>query len=141
MGATLYDPAIRATILQRLASGESLRAICRDGGMPNESTVRFWVVDDAEFATQYARARSVGIDAMAEETIEIADDRARDPNDRRVAVDARKWFASKMRPDKYGDKIAQEISGPGGGAIEVKNSVAELAARIDGVSDRLKLRG
>jgi hypothetical protein len=29
-------------------------------------------------------------------------------------VDARKWFASKVAPKKYGDRAATELSGPNG---------------------------
>lgn len=98
-------------ILERLASGESLRAICKTEGFPCESTVRFRVVDDAHFAAQYARARATGLDCIAESLNEIADDREDDPNSRRVRIDARKWFLSKLRPDKYGDAIKVEHSG------------------------------
>jgi len=61
-------------------------------------------MDDEAFASQYARARSMGIDALAERGMEVAADKTRDPNDRRVELDAIKWFASKMKPDKYGDR-------------------------------------
>jgi len=104
MGVTIYGPEVREPILSRLASGESLRAICRSDGMPTETLVRQWVMDDEAFASQYARARSMGIDALAERGMEVAADKTRDPNDRRVELDAIKWFASKMKPDKYGDR-------------------------------------
>jgi hypothetical protein len=75
--------------------------------MPTECAVRRRVVDDTEgFATQYARARHIGLDAEAEAIVETAADKTRDPNDRRVEVDARKWLLSKLRPDKYGDRLA-----------------------------------
>ncbi len=38
-----YTAVVAETICQRLASGESLRAICRDESQPGESTVRGWV--------------------------------------------------------------------------------------------------
>ena len=104
-------------ILKRLASGESLRAICRSPGFPAESSVRFRVIDDPEFAAQYARARNSGLDCIAEEINEISEDRADEPNSRRVRIDARKWFLSKLRPDKYGDAVRQEITGSGGQPI------------------------
>ena len=104
---SIYDEAQVVEILRRLAGGESLRTICRDEGMPDESTVRIWALDDVNgFTARYGRARSIGIDAMVEEAMEIADDRSDDPNSRRVRVDARKWFASKMRPEKYSDRLA-----------------------------------
>jgi len=104
---SIYDEAQVAEILRRLSGGESLRAICKDDGMPDESTVRVWALDDVNgFTARYGRARSIGIDAMVEEAMEIADDKADDPNSRRIRVDVRKWFASKMRPEKYSDRLA-----------------------------------
>lgn len=121
--ASIRTPELEQEILSRLANGETLRAICRSEGMPSEAGVRFWVVDDPDFAAQYARARGVGLDCIAEETIEIADDKARDSNDRRVAIDARKWFLSKLRPDKYGDRAAVELTGANGGPVQSTHEI------------------
>lgn len=68
-----YSQAIAHRICERLAAGESLRAICRDKDFPPESTVRGWVLDLPDFAAQYARARDLGCDARADEILEIAD--------------------------------------------------------------------
>ena len=113
------DPAILEQLLDRLSAGESLRSICRTPGFPAESSVRFRVVDDPAFAAQYARARNVGLDAQAEQIVEVAQDDLRDPNARRVEIDARKWLLSKMRPDKYGDRVTQEVTGPAGAPLQL----------------------
>lgn len=71
-----YTAEIADVICTRLAAGESLRAICRDEGMPDEATVRRWAWDERlapGFPPQYARARELGYDAMAEHALEIAD--------------------------------------------------------------------
>jgi hypothetical protein len=100
-----YTPEIAAEILERLAAGESLRAICRDDHMPAAPTVHLWVISDVHgFAEQYTRARGVGYDLMAEGTLEIADNQAEDANSRRVRVDTRKWLLSKMLPKRYGER-------------------------------------
>ena len=57
-----------------------------------------------EFSEQYARAREVQADVLADEVIEIADTEP-DPNRARVMIDARKWLAGKLRPKKYGDHL------------------------------------
>lgn len=91
--------------------------------MPHESTVRSWAVSDYNgFYTQYARARDIGLDAMADEILDIADDGSNDwmaKNDpdnpgyslngehssrSRLRVDTRKWYLSKLAPKRYGDK-------------------------------------
>ena len=114
-------PDVESEILQRLSQGETLRAICRDDHMPDESSVRGWVLDDPAFAPQYARARNLGLDSRADRIAEIASDRERDPNCRRIEIEAEKWALSKMRPDLYGDKLATTLSGPDGGPVQISD--------------------
>jgi hypothetical protein len=98
-------PKVRALILERLADGEALRAICDSLGPdgPKESTVRFWVVDDNDgFAAQYARARDVGYDCRAEQVVDFAN-RSIDAPLGRLAFDAERWYLGKMKT-QYSDK-------------------------------------
>lgn len=127
---TTYTEEIAAEILERLADGESLIAICRDERMPSERTVRRWDTEDIEgFAPKYARARNSWLDHMAEDLIEIADDGSRDYkpvcegdetvyvpdhdhiNRSKLRVDARKWLTAKLAPKRYGDKLDLNHSG------------------------------
>ena len=135
-----FDPETFEDILARVAEGETLRSVSRDPEMPSFSTIHRWINSDAEDASerwnQYARARNIGLDSMAEETLEIADDSDRDFDDEgryngeavqrsRLRCDQRRWHLSKLRPDKYGDisKIQNELSGPSGGPIETLSKV------------------
>lgn len=95
----------RDAILDGLADGKSLRAICRRDGMPSISTVMRWLIEDPAWQEQYARARVAGDDAMAEDIQDIADSRDYDANDKRVMIDARKWLLGKRQPKKYGEKM------------------------------------
>lgn len=131
----MRTPELETKILDRLAEGESLRAICRSEGMPTEGAVRKWVREDPEgFGTQYARAREVGYELLADELLEISDDGANDSykdedgNERtnydviarsRLRVDTRKWLLSKMLPKVYGDKLQL------GGTIDTRISVVD----------------
>lgn len=129
-----FSQAVADTICLRIAEGESLRAICSDDDLPVCSTVFKWLNERKEFAEQYARAREEQADFYAEQIIEIADEEvtmvkrskhsggapeddtednevevAFDPTAvarNRLRVDARKWYASKVAPKKYGDKLA-----------------------------------
>lgn len=130
---SLYTDKIAAEICERLASGESLRAICRDEKMPAESTVRSWYVDDLNgFAARYARARDIYLDVMADEILDISDDGSNDWMKRengsvvfdqeaatrsKLRVDTRKWYLSKLAPKRYGDKL--QHTGDGEGPIQV----------------------
>lgn len=121
-----YSAELATKICTELAQGRSLRDVCSDDGMPSESTVRSWAVDDREgFSAHYARAREIGYHAMADELMDIADDGRNDWMERRgdgepgwqangehiqrsrLRVDARKWMLSKVLPKIYGDK--QEV--------------------------------
>lgn len=126
-GATpVYSRALAERICARLATGESLRAICRDPGMPSEMAVRLWAIEDkgaetgAGFASQYTRARELGCHSIAEEIIEISDEEPVGPDGyvdngaiqrARHRTDSRRWFLSKMMPRQFGDKVTQEIVG------------------------------
>lgn len=128
-----YTPEIAKLICEQLADGATLRQICRAEGMPAESTVRAWAIEDREgFSAQYAKAREIGYHSMADEIIDIADDGRNDWIERegeegqgwavngehlnrsRLRVDTRKWLVSKALPKIYGDKVSAEISGPNG---------------------------
>jgi hypothetical protein len=130
-----YTQKIADLICERLAAGESLRAICRDDGMPTEAAVRLWARDDVQgFASQYAHARALGYERLAEELLEIADDGSSDThqdadgNERtnaevvarsRLRVDTRKWLLSKMLPKVYGERSTHEHVGENGGGIRL----------------------
>lgn len=125
-----FDPAIAMQICQRLANGESLRKICQDAHMPNESTVRGWVIDDHNgFAAHYTRARHLLAERWAEEVLEVADTPAPTTEsgstdggfvqDKRLRVDARKWLLSKVLPKVYGDKVSVDHSGSVGLNINI----------------------
>jgi hypothetical protein len=95
------------TICEMLADGKSLRAICREEGMPSTSTVCKWLAKNPDFAEQYTRARELQADALFDDILDIADkglialDAA---EDRRIQIDARKWMAGKLK-GKYSDKV------------------------------------
>lgn len=107
---SLYTPEIEADILARLASGEGLHSICQTEDYPDRRTVLGWLQTIPGLSLKYARARTDGLDAVAWSIMDIADNLEEDPNSRRIRVEARKWVLSKLRPDKYGDRVAVEHS-------------------------------
>ena len=112
---TLYTDEIAEAICQGIADGKSLRTVCEDENLPSRETVRRWLRDNESFRGQYARAREEQADYYADDIVEIADTES-DPQKARVRIDARKWTASKLKPKKYGDRVA--VTGPGGGPIQ-----------------------
>jgi len=110
-------------VLGRMAEGESLRSVCaslRARGCPTESRFRQRAIadDPPGFGTQYARARDLQCEALADSIIGIADDASEDEaQTARLRIDVRKWIASKILPKKYGDLQKHEVSGPDGAPV------------------------
>ena len=114
-------------ICARIAGGASLRTICLDKDLPTPQGVRKWLNadKDGELVAQYARAREEQADHYADEIITIADNENLTPEDRRIKIDARKWVASKLKPRKYGDKLAL------GGAADLPAIRQEVKEKAD----------
>lgn len=113
------------TICDRIANGESLRAICRDDDMPSTTSVMRWLAGDPALSEQYARAREIQGDGEFDEAREIAF--AATPETVQVArlqYDAVKWRAGKLRPKVYGDKV--DLSGNVGFSITIPTDDANL---------------
>jgi hypothetical protein len=160
---TKYNLELADNICERLASGESMRAISRNDKYPAMSTLFKWLREHREFSEQYAKAKEESADALVEDMLDIADNQASQPvmvdgkpltvngeiiktvdsasvQHARLRVDTRKWAASKLKPKKYGDKVVSEISGPGGRPIETAAISAKdkLAAMLADRAEKLK---
>jgi len=114
-----YSLDLAATICARLSAGEPLVKICRDEDMPVSSTVYLWLIKHSDFSEMYVRARDEQADTLADQIIDIADDRPEVMDSvvvahQRLRVDARKWVASKLKPKKYGDFSRAEHTGADG---------------------------
>lgn len=123
---TLYSEELATRICERLAGGESLLTICKGDDMPARGTVMRWLLDDKHpgFRDKYAQARDEQADFYAEQIVAISDEECTmvkhgDGDEEaevevvfdatavarnRLRVDARKWYASKLAPKKYGDR-------------------------------------
>jgi 2-polyprenyl-6-methoxyphenol hydroxylase-like FAD-dependent oxidoreductase len=142
MGApTTFDKRMAAIICIRIAEGESLREIVRTPGMPDRSTVYDWLLRHPDFADQYTRAREEQADTLADEIIAIADEQPEiiPVLDKRTGeliehkldnaflqwqknrIDARKWTAMKLKPKKYGERVA--LAGDADSPIKVEAEV------------------
>jgi hypothetical protein len=136
-----FSQELADRLCQELSEGKSLRAVCAQDGMPVPATVLNWTEKHPEFGEQYARARELGYQLLADEIVDIADtpvigvetkikqDGTRETTEgdmlghRRLQVDTRKWMLSKMLPKIYGDKLTNEHTGANGGPIETKSTV------------------
>lgn len=106
---TDYKPDLADEICELASMGESMRAIAKLDHMPDMRTIFRWLRLHEEFRQQYTRAKDEEMpEAMQERIHYIAEgtlDGTYDPNAARVAIDAYKWTASKLKPKKYGNTI------------------------------------
>ena len=156
MGApTKYSQALADAICVRLSQGESLRSIVKDDDMPSQRVVYLWLQEKPDFLQQYTRAREEQADTLADEIVDIADERPEvnelidkktgevlsiDLSSSYIAwqknrIEARKWTAMKLRPKKYGDKL--ELGGDPNNPlkfevkVEAEQGLAELVKQIE----------
>lgn len=144
MAHSTFTQEIADKICERLSDGESLRSICRDENMPGTTTVLRWLSTNDKFRSQYAHARELQADALADQILDISNTpvigetitiketggqeikRADMIEHRRLQIDARKWYAGKLRPKVYGTK---HVDADVKQTIE-NESAAEIAGRI-----------
>jgi hypothetical protein len=110
--------------LEFIASGESVRKSCEMAGI---AAMTF--LDNVD-GVQYARARDAQADCHFDEMADLereCREGTLDPQAFRALLDSRKWRLARMRPQVYGDKLGLEVSGKGGGPIQV----ADLANMDD----------
>ena len=137
---TKYTQEIAQTIVDGLSRGSPLAVICRQIQV-DESTVYDWKNANEDFSQRFARGREIGFDAIAAETLAIADDGTNDyapvGDEGAVAYNAEHVQRSKLRvetrlkllakwdPKRYGDKQQVEHSGQIGLAEMVLASMRE----------------
>ena len=128
-----YKESIADEVCLRLTEGEPLVRICKSEHLPDVSTIYRWLIRFPLFCEMYTRAREEQADTNADEIIAIADEdpkfteyRDKDGNVVDIKIDSayvayqkqriesRKWTAAKLKPRKYGERIAME--GVDGGA-------------------------
>ncbi len=125
-------------VLEDLESGLSLREVCKRRGSPDVKTILKRVVKEPEgFGDRYARARHVQLLQMEEQLLQLADGKGASESDPKLAnaavqrarlqVDTRKWLMSKMRPDRYGDRVA--LTGDSNGS-PIRLSNADAAREV-----------
>lgn len=144
------------SIIRRVSEGETLAQICRDDGMPPESTVRSRINLSSSLLAAYARAREERAERMADEIIEIADDGRNDYVQRegkkpgsvviafddehvrrsQLRIDTRKFLLARVLPHKYGERV--QHTGEGGGPIAIEHSLsAPMLANLQRLRDKL----
>jgi len=92
---------------QAISDGKSVRALARELGM-DASWLRERLQATPPLTLRYKRALRDGADALVDEVQEIAElvmERPEFSSAYRVALDGKRWIASKRNPADYGDRL------------------------------------
>jgi hypothetical protein len=95
-------------ILKRIAKGESLNSICKEAGMPSISAFVELTQEDEILGEKYVRARDTQAEVLFDEIMDIIERtpaKGEDVAKARLLVDTKKWFLSKVKPRRFGDKV------------------------------------
>lgn len=117
----MYDAdKIKPQIVARIAAGDFLAQIAQTEGMPCESTINAWLMADAAFRVQCARAREASADVFEARVVQLADKVERGDLDSKagaVALNALTWICKVRNRSVYGEKVEVDARVSIGGAI------------------------
>jgi hypothetical protein len=105
-----FTPELGREICERIANGESLKAIGQDPTMPCSATILRWAAEFPEFGDDYARARQLMADLLFDEAREVA--LGATPASvwaDRLRFDTIRWMTARMAPRKYCEAIASGV--------------------------------
>lgn len=108
-------------VIERVSGGSSVVKACRtvkiDRGHFYDA-----IDEDRDLASKYARACEERATALAEQALVIADEADGDSQSQvqkaKLRAETRKWFAARMAPKKWGDRVA--LTGGDGGPVQVQ---------------------
>jgi len=103
---TIYSEELEDRMLEEIASGRSVISLCREEDWtPNADTWYRWMYKIDGLSDRYTRAKSISSEFHADQILAIADEADNQTFQvARLQIDARKWVASKLVPNKYGEK-------------------------------------
>ena len=125
---SIYSEKLVERMLEEIASGRSVIGLCREEDWtPNADTWYRWLYKIEGLSDRYARAKSHQSEREADIILDIADNATnQDYQVARLRVDARKWIASKLLPNKYGERTQIDHSSTDG---SMKPTVIELVGK------------
>jgi hypothetical protein len=117
---TRFSEEIASYICKSISSGQTLREIAAENGMPATSVIHEWIRTHPSFSSSYRLAREEFADYMAMKALEVAEDSTNDRktdskgriipnwenvNRSKLRVETYLKLAAKFAPHKYGDKL------------------------------------
>jgi hypothetical protein len=144
---TIYCEKLAMEICKRIMEGQTLRKLVEADDMPTQRAIWLWLSKYPEFSLQYARAKEEQSDAIVEkmlfkaEEVETATYIDAEGNTRidagavqaaKLYVDAAKWYAGKLKPKRWGDRIIHAGDAENPVTTKLVSSSDELVKKIKG---------
>lgn len=125
---TYLDKNLLENIIRALLSSDSLIDVLNDHGTDYKEFYGS-INQYPEFKEKYHQAREMRADIFVEQIPAIADSRD-DPQRVRNMIEARKWYASKMRPQTYGERIDVNVNQ----SVDLRVAIDEARKRVKHVT-------
>lgn len=121
MNIQKYDPAtVWPQILDQIANGNSLASALRKPNMPSYALAKIHLRSNPALRDAYEQALQDRAAFLAEELVELADEPIPDGLDpasrsawvqnKRVRLETRKWIASRVFRQVYGDRMEVSVN-------------------------------
>ena len=111
-------------VCERLSNGMTMTALAEEIGV-TVGKLSQWIASDEEYSARAREARIHAARIWDEKALSVIE-QALDPFELQRAKELAhhyRWRASKTAPKEYGDKVQTELTGAGGGAIQVASTV------------------
>jgi hypothetical protein len=133
---TEYDADVFDTIIDMIASGESLNEICEDRDAPLPATFYRWCKEDARLAERYRDALEMQADVLFEEATSAAyGNDAVQAGVRHRALLAR---AQLMMPEKYGPRATIKSTTSEDADAAGIDYAGEVRRRLGAMAERMQ---
>lgn len=127
----IADGGVMGEISQRLMDGETLREIAKSRQVPYGKLAE-WIIADTTRSERYARASRIWVDALARETVGIADNAEATKvgiSHAKLQTDVRMRIASKLDRGTYGDNAAVNVNLNGARVLPDRETMVLETAR------------
>jgi hypothetical protein len=107
---SVYREELATLVVERVAEGETLRAICTGDGMPTATVFRRWAIAHKDLYEALQAARELKADTLFDEALDMARELAKSPGTAQrvraydVAMSQLRWSAGKLNPSRYSDR-------------------------------------
>lgn len=119
-------------ILTRIVEGEDIVRWCKEPGNPSFTDIMWLCDQDPDFAEAYEQALKYKAHRLLHECVDIADAGYGNARDKGVKIETRFKMIEKLLPERFGNRVRQEITGKDGGAVEITGNAtsAQILALI-----------